>query len=242
MAIIFKKRTTNELPIENKPIVTSAPPPVQSQTVPVATKKLVFIKKATNAISSSETKEIKLPSASIKDLFQNKSKIIDTGKIQPRIVDTGKTQPKLITKKVVEEVKKRGRPSKEEIEKREKDKLEEENRLKDELIQKANQINLIGLSQNKTEDVPIFKVGEFVKDAIQIGEDVHKGVVFRQDLDCPRHVFVSWKDGSRQWHGASSLTKITEKEYKKKEKVEVKKEEELKKEQEALVAIEEKEV
>ena len=61
--------------------------------------------------------------------------------------------------------------------------------------------------------VPLFKVGEYVN---IIGKKVFKGMVIRQDLNSPTFVLVAWKDGSRQWHGAFNLERITYADYKKK--------------------------
>lgn len=143
---------------------------------------------------------------------------------QTQIKDTSKPLPKIKIGKdkkieAVEEVKKKGRPSKEEIARREQEKLDKENELKEKLLQKdSSVIAEIIQKENIIIDpsIPIFKVGEYVKDKILNGRKVFKGIVSRQDIDAPRYVFVAWKDGSKQWHGAVSLERITRDEYKRK--------------------------
>ena len=134
-------------------------------------------------------------------------------------------------------VKKRGRPSKEEVMLREKEKLERENQLKDRLIQAQadSDGHAVALSEVTSSvstrsaasfapklidfDMPIFKMGDYVEEVISIkGRRIFKGIVQRQDIDSP-FVFVSWKDGSKQWHGAKALQKISEKEYRKRDEI-----------------------
>ena len=137
-----------------------------------------------------------------------------------------KQNKKTVTKEVVQ-VKKRGRPSKEEVMLREKQKLERENQLKDQIIQAqtgslptTNTLlseNSEILSKINIFDTPIFKFGEYVKEIIAInGRKIFKGVVMRHDIDS-LFVFVSWKDGSKQWHAAKTLQKISREEYKKRD-------------------------
>lgn len=121
----------------------------------------------------------------------------------------------------VEEVKKRGRPSKEDIERKAREKLDLENKIKDELQKKAATIipGTVVQVNNKvvSVDTPIFKVGDYVKDKVGISRFVYKGIVVRQDVGS-RFVCVDWRDGSRQWHSAVSLEQISFKEYKKRER------------------------
>jgi len=125
------------------------------------------------------------------------------------------------TKPIIEKVKKRGRPSKKDIEQKAKEKLELENKIKDELQKKAATITpgtVVYVNNTSVSvDIPIFKVGDYVKDKTGISKFVHKGIVVRHDVGS-RFVCVDWKDGSRQWHAATSLEKITYKEYKKRER------------------------
>jgi hypothetical protein len=126
---------------------------------------------------------------------------------------------------------KRGRPTKEEVLKREKDRLDRENQLKDQLIQQAA-ISQDILEEDSRDDisestedkkspvstnVPIFKVGEFVKENNPYTKYSYKGMVSRQDVGMPKYVLVMWKDGSKQWHAADSLIRITQKEWKRRD-------------------------
>lgn len=136
----------------------------------------------------------------------------------------------------VEEVKKRGRPSKEEMERRAKEKLDQENQIKDQLKNAAITPGKEIKVNDKVIDasIPVFKEGDFVKDMVGISKFVHKGIVVRQDIGS-QFVCVSWKDGSRQWHSAKMLQLITLKEFKKREKNEPPKPEPLT-EEELIVA------
>ena len=134
--------------------------------------------------------------------------------------------------------KKKGRPSNEELERKAKEKLDLENKIKDQLVAQAENPGsqaVVEIENKKVVvDYPVFKIGEYVKDKVGISRFIHKGIVVRQDIGS-RFVCVDWRDGSRQYHSAESLERITLKEYKKRERNEPPAPEPLTKEERDIV-------
>lgn len=61
-------------------------------------------------------------------------------------------------------------------------------------------------------EYPNYNFNDCVIDNAFPNQNRHKGLVIKQD---GQFVLVKWKDGSKQWHSANSLKKISDKEYKK---------------------------